>query len=288
MRFKREVVHPAIFAASDRIMQRVWTTGGFQGSPEQMQAFADHQAVWYKEYGWGIVFFILAALASFGGLVGVKELMGGGPGFVALVMALITFWTVASVVGYRKNLRSLTSRELKALAPAMDLTPIQRVYADALVALAELKMPEEQFQEVVGQLNRLLDEETRLLALRDRGTGTPASQAEIQKEHARISDRLAATEDSITAEALQRSLEICENRLKAAQELSFVPERVEAQLEMVDQAIRGIRDSLLRLHSTPAMTAPTIDMDALRHTVDTAHRHSVALEQAVEEVRTIA
>lgn len=287
MRFKREVVHPAIFAASDRIMSRVWTTGGFQGSPEQTQAFADHQSVWYKEYGRKLMLYVIAALASIGGSVYLVEKFDHlNAGLVVFITVM--FWIVASVVGYNRNLRSLTSRELKALAPAMDLTPIQRVYADALVALAELKMPEDHFQEVVGQLNRLLDEETRLLALKARGAGSPASQAEIQMEHARISERLAATQDAITADALRRSLEICENRLKAAQELSFVPERVEAQLEMVGQAIRGIRDSLLRLQASPAMSVPTIDMDALRHTVDTAHRHSVALEQAVEEVRTIA
>lgn len=288
MRFQREVVHPAIFAASDQITQRLWSTGTFQGTPEQAKAYADHQSIWYKEYGGSLLLWIVASILSFAGLIGVYKTVGGGAGFGALVAFVIAFWVGLSVYGYRKNLRSLTARELKALTPAMDLTPIQRVYAEALVALAELNLPADQFQEIVGQLNRLLDEEVRLQTLRERGVGAPTTYGEIQAERARISERLAATQDAITADALQRSLEICENRLKAAHELSFVGERVEAQLEMVDQAIRGIRDSLLRLQTTPSVSTPTIDMDALRQTVDTAHRHSVALEQAVDEVRTLA
>lgn len=287
MRFKREVVHPAIFAASDQIMQRMWTTGGFQGNPDQAKAFADHQSVWYKEYGRGLFLFVFLALASYIAAAFVHKI-AGKPFDFGLIAALLTaFWIGTGIAGYRRNLRALSARELKALAPAMDLTPIQRVYAEALVALAELKYPESQFQEIVGQLNRLLDEEGRLLQLKNRGAGAPATQEEIRAEGARISERLAATEDAITAEALRRSLEICENRLKAAHELSFVDERVDAQLEMVSQAIRGIRDSLLRLQTMPSASTPSIDMDALRQTVDHAHRHSVALEQAVEEVRTL-
>lgn len=287
MRFQREVVHPVIFAASDRVAQSVWTTGGFQGTPEQTKAYNEHQSVWYKEYGKGLALYFVAAIASFVISTLIYRAAGKPFDFGILAGLLATFWVGVGIVGYRRNLRALTAEELGALAPAMDLTDIQRVYVDALIALAELRYPKDQFQEIVGQLNRLLDEEGRLLQLKGRGMGNPASQEEIRVERARISERLAATEDPITAEALQRSLEICENRLKAAHELSFVDERVEAQLEMVSQAIRGIRDTLLRLKSAPSVSSRSLDMDALRQTVDHAHRHSVALEQAVDEVRTL-
>jgi hypothetical protein len=286
MRFERDLVHPTIFAASDKIVQRFWNTGGFQGTPEQAQAFADHQAIWQKEYGWNVLLGTVLCIASFAGLASLPAPLGALPHGLAFV-ALLAFWTSVAVAAYRRNLRTMTVAELKAIAPAMDLTPIQRVYTDALVAAAELKLPDDQYREIVGQLNRLLDEEARLNALRERGAGSPATQEEILRDRARIVARMEATTDSVAREALARSLEIADSRLRAAQELSLVGQRVEAQLEMIGQAIRGIRDSLLRLQTAPA-ASPRVDLDAVRQTVDLAQYHSQALEQAVEEVRTLA
>ncbi|MGV3615998.1 MAG: hypothetical protein ACO1SV_11745 [Fimbriimonas sp.] len=286
MRFQRDVVHPSIFAASDRITERMWMTGGFSGTPEEMKAYAEHSALWWKEYGRSLILGFIACVASFAGVAVVEDFLPKAA-TVVLAVSLIAFWIGVSVVGYKRNKRSLTPQELRALAPAMDLTAIQRVYADALVAVAELGLPDPQYREVVGELNRLLDEEARLLALRERG-GSPASHEEIQKERTRLAERLATMQDPIAAEAIRRSLEICEARLHAATELSLVEQRVEAQIEMIDQAIRGIRDSLLRLRTAPTSMAAGLDIDAVRHTVDAAHHHTVALEKAVDEVRTLA
>lgn len=287
MRFERGVVHPAIFRATDEVIQNLWMTGQFQGSPEQARAFHEHQRVWWKEYGNSILVGSAAFILAFAASVWLKRNVGAEIGGPAMFMTFIG-GVAACIVGYRKNKRSLSVTELRAILPALTLSPIQRIYAESLVNVAELNLPADQYLEIVGQLNRLLGEEERLTSLKTQNISEPARPDDILIERDHLAARVASATDPVSKEALARSLEICESRLKASVELSRVGERVDAQLTMIDQAIRGIRDSLRRLRMSSTSQIPSIDMEAVRQSVDMAHQHSAALEQAVQEIRTLA
>jgi Asp-tRNA(Asn)/Glu-tRNA(Gln) amidotransferase C subunit len=287
MRYRRDVVHPSLFEATDRFSNAsTWMVGG-ESVGDRLKAYNAHQSEWWKEYGAGCSVYGVVSMAAFIGSVVLAKQNLDNPLRAFLIIGVLLAIVGVGVALYARNRRQLTSGELKALLPALELTPIQKVYAEALVDLAELELPDETFEEVVGQLNRLLDEEKRLLALRERGV-EGATREEIQGEVDVLREKLGRTDDPVTRSALERTLEIAEGRLAAARELSHLGERVDAQLAMVDQAIRGMRDGLRRLRAAPAAQGPAIDLDALRQSVDLAHQQAVSLERAVEEIRTLA
>ena len=75
--------------------------------------------------------------------------------------------------------------------------------------------------------------------------------------------------------------------MQSVRDLSLVVERVDAQLEMLAQSMRGMRDRLQRLSTAPSDTSLGLDLQPLRDTVEHASRHTQALEAAVNEVQTL-
>lgn len=286
MRYSPEQVHPALFDAAKRAANGL-ATGYTTGATDKMQAYMAHQKIWWKEYGKSTILMMVLFIAQLVGTIAMGKALGK-PVLAVAFIACLAIWAAVLVVMLGKNQKILTLEELKVLTPVIDLTPVQKVYADALVLLEENELPKESKDEVMRQMYRLVDEEIRLTKLRDRGVTAPTTLEEIDAERAKIEAKIASSTDPVSRDALQKSLEMAEARRSAARELSLVEERVDAQLSMVDQAIRGIRDGLRRMRATPTATTWALDLDEVRRSVDQAHEHATALERAVEEVRTLA
>ncbi len=162
-------------------------------------------------------------------------------------------------------------------------TRVQSTAKEALALLERANLPEDLAKEVVSQLRRLLLDEERLLSARHEVRA--ASLADVERERDDLRRQLDAASDPAVRDALQTSLKICESRLTGARERSVAAQRTDAQLQMLAQAASGMRDSLARLQQAPEALG---EYGHLRQSVELAHRHSLALEQAAEEVRTLA
>jgi prefoldin subunit 5 len=64
-------------------------------------------------------------------------------------------------------------------------------------------------------------------------------------------------------------------------------ERLDAQQEMIRQAILSVRESVGRMRGAAGMTAP-LDLDGLRQNVSLVHNQARSVEAAIEEVRTLS
>lgn len=136
-------------------------------------------------------------------------------------------------------------------------------------------------------LDRLVDEESRLLAMQGEGVGRGARPETLEAERDRLAARLAAETDPIAREALAHGLATCERRLAAARALSVAGPRIDAQLEMIAQSAGDVRDGLVRLRSAPGEAGMGIGMDAVREALEHVQSHAAALESAVAEVRAL-
>ena len=256
-------------------------------TPERLKVYNDHQRVWWKEYGKSTYIAMAACFAHLISIGFVAKMMGKpavGYAFVAFLLVWSAVWTIL----YQKNKQVLTPAELNALLPSLEVSPLQHAYIECVITLSEVKIAPEARKEIIDQLNRLLDEEQRLRSIQDRGSDGVPILEEIRAEREALEAKLAATEDPFSRDALDKSLELLQQREAAAGELALVESRVDAQFQMLSQAIRGVRDSLRRLASTPKRNDAVLDLDTVRSYVSMAHEHATALEKAVEEVRTLA
>lgn len=280
-------IHPEIKRLADQFTNQYTWSGSLNPPPEQAKAMREHQSLWFKQNGkgcaaWG-VFYAVAFVAA----IAVKPLLWN-PSINYAVLSVIALGLLHAYLGYQKSRKGLSTEELTALLPALDLSPVQRAYSEAALVLCSLNLPKETADDLWKQLNQLVEEETRLRAVRERGALGLSTPAQVSSEMEEIRHRLEQTNDPMTREALERSLEICQGRLQSVQDLSLVVERVDAQLELLAQSMRGMRDTLQRLSSVPSDMGSGLDLQPLRDTVEHASRHTQALEAAVNEVRTLA
>ncbi|AIE86810.1 hypothetical protein [Fimbriimonas ginsengisoli] len=287
MLLDRNKIHPSIFLATDKFVSNATWSGGVGLSAEQKKASTEHTAVWMSENGKGCGAAIAGYAVLFLGIIALKPVIGQDH----MKQAILAFFAIGIAIfyfGYQFNKRRITIDEFRALVPGLELTSTQRAYAEAAMVLSEIPLHSATKDDLWAQLNRLVDEEARLLAVRARGAVVETTPDAIAAERGEILSRLDAATDPVSRDALQRSLEICESRFRASRDLSLVVQRVDAQLELISQSMRSMRDTLLRLQSVPAETGVGIDLTPLRETVEHAHRHAVALEAAVGEVQTLA
>lgn len=280
-------IHPEITRIVDQFTQQYAWPGTPSLLPEQAKAMKEQQSLWVKQYGKGCLAWSVFYSVAFVAAIAVKPLLGN-PSVNFAVLAVIALGLLHASLGYQKSRKRLSTEELSALLPALDLSPVQRAYSEAALVLCSLNLPGETADDVWKQLNRLVDEEMRLRSVRERGAIGLSAPAQVTSEMEDIRKRLDQTNDPMTREALERSLEICQERLQSVQDLSLVVERVDAQLEMLAQSMRGMRDTLQRLSTAPTDASLGLDLQPLRDTVEHASRHTQALEAAVNEVQTLA
>lgn len=287
MRLERDLVHPSIFSATDVLNRNYWSTGTYGANPENQRLMMIHQAEWWKSYGTGYLL-RLGAMVTAMILTGIFTFPHAPKPFrVLYIMGCILASIGHTAFELRRNSRELTARELQVILPALEITPIQRAYSEALVALSEANLDNEAYRATVLELNRLLDEEGRLISLRDPNLQGPASVDDVQGEIDAIKARLETATDEVTRRALTQSLEIADSRLKFASQHDSHGSRIDAQLELIAQAVRGVRDSVLRAKSAPKPSL-AFDVEAIRQRVDAAYQHSQAMDQAILEVQSIS
>jgi len=280
-------IHPEINRLADQFTQQYAWSGPSNSVPEHAKAIRAYQSLWMKQYGKGCFAWFAFYAIAFVGAIAIKPMLGD-PSVNFAVLSVLAVGLLHAYQGYQRSRKRLSTDELAALLPSLDLSPVQRAYSEAALVLCSLKLTEETADDVWKQLNRLVDEETRLRSLRERGAVGLSTPAQVSSETEEIRKRLEQTNDPVTREALERSLEICQGRLQSVRDLSLVVERVDAQLEMLAQSMRGMRDTLQRLSTAPSDAGLGLDLQPLRDTVEHASRHTQALEAAVNEVQTLA
>jgi len=279
-------IHPEIIRLADQFTQQYAWSGTPSPVPEHAKAVREHQSLWMKQYGKGCFAWCVFYGIAFMGAIAAKQIVGK-PFVGFTILSVVILGLVHGYLGYQKSRKRLSTDDLAALLPALDLSPVLRAYSEAALVLCSLNLPEDTADDVWKQLNRLVDEETRLRSLRERGAVGLSTPAQVSSEMEEIRKRLEQTNDPMTREALERSLEICQGRLQSVRDLSLVVERVDAQLEMLAQSMRGMRDTLQRLSTAPTDAGLGLDLQPLRDTLEHASRHTQALEAAVNEVRTL-
>lgn len=280
-------IHPDIQRLADHFTQQSVWPGSSSPVPDEAKAIKDRQSLWMKQNGpgcvAGAVFYAVAFIAA----IAVKPLLGN-PSVNYAVLGVLALGLLHAYLGYQRSRKRLTTEELEAVLPALDLSPVQRAYSEAVLALSRLNLPEETADDLWKQLNQLVDEEARLRSVRERVEVGPSTPAQVSAEMDDIRKRLDQTHDPEAREALERSLEICQRRRQSVEDLSLVVERVDAQREMLAQSMRGMRDTLQHLGTTPGGAGSGLDLQPLRDTIEHASRHTQALEAAIDEVRNLA
>jgi hypothetical protein len=286
MRFDKRKIHPSLFKATEHYSQRlIW--GGSKWSSEETKIISEHQAIWWKENGKKLLVGFALWFSLIIGLIAMKPYVEK-PILVG-TMLLWLFGGVGSAIwAFSREKSNLSVKELEAVLPLLELSPIQKAYAETLLAMEGIGMSDAEKDDLLGQLNRLLDEEERLAAVRLHGSDQPSTHEQILDERNRLMAKLEATTDDVSRQAFAKGLEICERRLAAANELSLTDERVEAQTELIRQAMCGVRDSLRRLRLSPRANIADLNLDHLNDSVFLAHRQAESLEAAVAEVRAIS
>lgn len=236
-----------------------------------------------KEYGPG------CALKSGAIVAAVATAIAIAPTTAKSIVAMPAVILGLVVFGYLvwQNFRQITPSELKALAPALHLTPIQKQYVEAVLLLDSISLAEDTKKEVIQQLNRLMDEEVHLREMREKG-GLSSPSQDLSYERAQILKSLETSTDPVSRETLTRSLQICDARIVASTEKSVVVQRIDSQLMMISQSMGNMRDMLGRLQSLPMTTSVDIDLSPIRHAIESAQSHATALESAVNEIQSVS
>jgi len=279
------MLHPSILKTSNDAVNKYWQGTGL--SNDEVKAKDAHWNVWVKTYGAGCAGVCASAFAFFvGSVVLVKALdIGKGPvALTALGAFIASFFFLYWM--YQRHLKSMTNEELAALKPVLNVSPVQKAYVEAIVALSSSHaIPEEEGREIVTHLNALVDEDLRLIDQEARLTDT--SYPDLEAERDRLRSLIVSTKDPVARAAYEQSLEIAETRIASADIHDVSIERIAAQREMIRQAIYSVRESIARTHGE-APHFPNLNIDALRQTVVTANQQARAIEAAIDEVRTIS
>jgi hypothetical protein len=216
--------------------------------------------------------------------------------FLALLAAAFATMAGGLWVGRRQpdlmtQLRqSVTSEEMAAVFPLLQLSPAERVYAEALQTAASLKpgADDPALREILPQLRQLVEQSRQLEAQRERVRAAMSSHSEAPLEHdrAEFARQLHDATDPVVRQALQQSLQSCESRLDDARQFAAVLQRLNAQQEMILQTLSSLQSSLARRGlGDAALAAP--DLGELQEAVSRVTRDNQAIDKAMQEVVTL-
>ncbi|RYG21240.1 hypothetical protein EON82_19175 [bacterium] len=275
-------IHPCIQKAVDETMREAFNPALLSTGDEGRRALGQFQSLRNKRI-WPMLLSGLVALFLF---IGMGASFDDGLMTAGWILAAALVSTIAFMFVQGRRL-AMTNEELVHLAPALRLTRIQRAYLDARTVLESLALPAEMESELTGQLTQLVDEEARLLAMKEQGNVRATPPEAIEAELEALRERLAAATDPASRDALEHGLRTCERRLASAQGLSLVIQRIDAQLEMIAQSIGDVRDGLHRMRMAPESSATSVEMVSIRETLEHVQNHAAAIEKAVAEVQAI-
>lgn len=285
MLIHRDELHASIFQAKDKFTSRMATAD--HADPKDYDAYQQYlnklfsnssPMTWVAFIGFlaGFIFLVVEARVNRLFLPAAMAYMGIGAYFFYR-------W-------YLNQKQSIGLEALEALAPRLDLTPDARNYLQAVFSLVRTPaIDSETRSELLSQLLRLMDERTKLAVaidpLRKAATTSVRNEA-IHADVARLELAVSTTSDHIARETYETSLELARARLAKLNSATPVKERIEAQIELIDQTLAGFSDTLARIND-PGDASTTGDLGALRARVAQIQSQSQNLESATNEIREL-
>ncbi len=285
MRLDPKLVHPSIFKATDAAMWSGQVTSPTGAST--VQASVEFQKVWFQEYGKGCFAYLALCVFGFVGAVQLAQLMDK-PWRGLLMIVVLLAMVAGGLLAYRRNLRHITAPELGAILPLLDLTDVQRAYAETLVALDRSGRTPAEIEETMGALNALLDEDGKLIETRDSITGSAQrlDRQTLLSEREKIASRVASSQDPDAKAAFESSLGLVNERIASYDVLGSALERIDAHQELLRQAVLATRDAALHRAGTP-IPLPALGTDFLCAAVALARAQTTETERALAELRAI-
>lgn len=281
MRIPPKDVHPTLWAAFDEYESRLYS--GKMGA-DDLSAVGKHQTEWFKEYGKGFAFWgAIWTVAAFG-LGWLGKQMGLGPSlmFVTMIGAGVHAW-----IATKKNRRTASVKELEVLLPILNLDDTGRLYAETLVKVFQAKMPDALREEAIAELNRLMSEHDHLKAGRTKlEVAISSGQVEeIQTDIDRLTLKIQETQDPEAKRAFEQSLSIARSRMETAMRFHPYLQRIDAQLELVKQALLNLKSDLGRLELSP-MVLESSPIDGLRRSTLSIRSQADEIEKAILELNS--
>jgi hypothetical protein len=200
------------------------------------------------------------------------------------------YWTIRAAPKSRLSHR-VRLEEMRAVFPLLTLTRAERLYCDTLLLLARMEVSadtERTMRESLAQLNELLVanrqlEQRRVALLPLLGNNVIA---ELEAEYGELGRRLDQTQDAISRQSLQQSLQMCQARLENARLLQDGLERLKLQQEAIVHTISTAQTAMARLQIAPQPQTEFVAQE-IAATVTQMNQQTYAVERAVEEVMTL-
>lgn len=251
---------------------------------ESMAAAGKHQAEWFKEYGRGFTLWGALWILGIFGMAWLGKQLGLGPTlmFVGIAGAGIHAWFAT-----KKNRRTASVKELEALLPVLKLDEMGRLYAETLLQVFQSKLPEEARAEAISELNRLMSEHEHLKSGREKIEGAISSTQieEIRKDIERLERKVAETHDAEAKRGFEESLSIAQHRMETAQRFFPYLQRIDAQVELVKQALLNLKSDLGRLSLSPSVLEIS-PLDGLRRSTLSIRSQADEIEKAILELNS--
>ncbi len=179
---------------------------------------------------------------------------------------------------------------LRAVFPLILRTRAEGIYHEALLLLSDREIPldDPTRRDVLRHLNALLEDRYQLDTHRRRVLTLKDSHAlaDLEAERDALAQRMERADDAAAREALRQSTALCEARLESVRALDPMLARLDAQQEIIHQALASIHFALARLQVAPAPLAmPSIA--EIHQTVARINSQTRAVEEAVAEVMAL-
>lgn len=284
-KLRLDLLHPsvkeAIEAFEGEITGTITLTGGY--SSPRYPIYQAHQKAFWKRIGWKAAASITANLAV-PAIIGITAQLDKGPKAAAIIATFVG-GLVGNIWAYYDAVRKPTSNELDILIPGLTLTDTQRWYARAFLQISESALSDEFKVEAIGQLNALLDDNIKLLDQRRRISEIvlPGS-AEVTAgdDIARLQARLDATTDEGAKQIYAESLAMAMNRVHRQKDAQGIVDRIDAQLELVNQTMATLMDGISILGGTNTVSVEPID--GLRERIQDVRSQTESIDTAIREL----
>lgn len=274
-RFQSKELHSVVWEACD-----AFTSGVLHQDPEAVRVYGKHSSAWFKEYGAGLMSFIVGWTVALLGIAALGRWIG---------LPLIVFLGFFAAIGhgiylFAKNSRTATAAELRILMPALKLGEVERTYLDAFLSVEESPASRGDKQQVFERLNHLVDAYVRL---RDRSKeleahlGTGGSLAEQVRT---LEGKIQQVQDPQAKATFEQSLEIARRRAERGMSLQVEVERIEAQTLLIQHTLEEVRETYSRWKGGPSPEQPGL-LDLIQTTTRSVQDESVALDRALQELQ---
>ena len=214
-----------------------------------------------------------------------------------ILLVVLCAWlvpvTAATEAAQRSSislLRAVSPEVVKAVSPLIAHDRTETLFYETLELLTDKHTPLDGAarRDVLRQVSTLVESRWELDRHRSQlGSVLPeASLDTLEAELAGLQKRQEQAPDRIARESLRQCADLCASRLQSARALHDLHHRLDAQGEVVHQALATVHFALVRLRAAPASLAAPHLAD-IRQTVARIESQTRAIEAAAEEVRAL-